>query len=158
MKSLTDTPVLVMGATGFLGSRLLEVLSAKEQANATGIGRNLDRVSHLHGQGVTLEAVDLLNTEALKRVVEGKDIIFHTAAVLDTDPDTAQAVNVEATKKLIQLAGEAGASRFVHVSTVGVYDMPNRTEVDETTPLAIDHPATYLRTQAQAEKRAQNMA
>lgn len=158
MKSLTDIPVLVTGATGFVGSRLSELLSTREKADVTGIGRNLDRVSHLNTQGVALKAVDLLDTDALKSVVEGKDFIFHTAAVLDADPDKAQSVNVEATEHLIQLAGEAGVSRFIHVSTVGTYDMADRDEVDESTPLALEHPATYPRTKAQAEERAQNMA
>lgn len=158
MKSLTDRPVLVTGATGFVGSRLSELLATKEKAEVTGIGRNLNRVSYLTTQGVTLKAVDILDTDALKKVVEGKDIIFHTAAVLDADPDTAQWVNVEATENLIKLAGEAGVSRFIHVSTVGVYDMKNRNEVDESTPLALEHPSTYPRTKAEAEIQAQDAA
>lgn len=158
MKSLVDIPVLVTGATGFVGSRLSELLSIKENADVTGIGRNLDRVSHLEKQGVILRTVDLLDTDALKKVVEDKDIIFHTAAVMDADPDAAQLVNIEATENLVKLAGEAGVARFVHISTVGVYDMKNKNEVDESTPLALEHPATYPRTKAEAEIRAQNMA
>lgn len=158
MKSLVNTPVLVTGATGFVGSRLSELLSTKEEADVTGIGRNLDRVSHLNMQGVTLKAMDLRDTDALKSVVEGKDFIFHAAAVLDADPDTAESVNVETTENLIQLAGEEGVSRVIHVSTAGAYDMADRNEVDESTPLAIKHPATYARTKAEAEIRAQNMA
>lgn len=158
MKSLVDIPVLVTGATGFVGSRLSELLSTTEKADVTGIGRNLDRVSYLRNKQVTLQAVDILDTDALKEVIEGKEIIFHTAAVLDSDPVIAQAVNVEATEKLVKLAGEAGVSRFVHISTVGVYDMKNINEVDESTPLAINHPSNYPRTKAEAEKRAIEMA
>lgn len=158
MESLIDKAVLVTGATGFVGSRLSEILSTKEKADVTGIGRNLDRVAHLNNQGVTLKAMDLLDREALKRVVEGKDVIFHAAAVLGADPDMAQSVNVDATEQLVELAGEAGVSSFIHVSTVGVYDMADRDEVDESTPLALNHPSTYPRTKAQAEKRARQMA
>lgn len=158
MESLIDKAVLVTGATGFVGSRLSEILSTKEKADVTGIGRNLDRVAHLNNQGVTLKAMDLLDREALKRVVEGKDVIFHAAAVLGSDPDMAQSVNVDATEQLVELAGEAGVSSFIHVSTVGVYDMADRDEVDESTPLALNHPSTYPRTKAQAEKRARQMA
>ncbi len=158
MKSLAYIPVLVTGATGFVGSRLSELLSTTEKADVTGIGRNLDRVSYLRDKRVSLQAVDLLDTDVLKKVVEGKKIIFHTAAALDANPDKTQAVNVDATEKLVKLAGEAGVSRFVHVSTVGVYDMKNIKEVDETTPLALKHPSTYPRTKAEAEKRAIDMA
>lgn len=158
MNSLVDTSVLVTGATGFVGSRLSELLATREHANVTGIGRNLDRVAYLNDKGVNLQAVDLLDSDTLKEVVQGQEIIFHTAAVLYADPDKTRAVNVEATKELVKYAGKAGVSRFVHISTVGVYDMKSKKEVDETTPLALDHPSSYPRTKARAEKQAVDMA
>jgi len=158
MKSLENTPVLVTGATGFVGSRLSENLSTNEKANVTGIGRNLDRVSYLKDHGVKLQSADLLNIDALKELVDGKEVVFHTAAALGADPETAHKVNVEATETLVRLAGEAGVLRFVHISTVGVYDMKNLDEVDESAPLALNHSSTYPRTKAEAEKRAIEMA
>ena len=158
MKSLEYTPVLVTGATGFVGSRLSENLSTNEKANVTGIGRNLDRVSYLKDHGVKLQSADLLNIDALKELVDGKEVVFHTAAALGADPETAHKVNVEATETLVRLAGEAGVLRFVHISTVGVYDMKNIDEVDESAPLALNHSSTYPRTKAEAEKRAIEMA
>lgn len=158
MKSLENLPVLVTGATGFVGSRLSEILFNREKAAVTGIGRNIDRVSHLKTNGITWRAIDLLDTSALKKVIKGKKVIFHSAAVLSSDPVLAQSVNVEATESLIKLASEAGVSRFVHVSTVGVYDMKNIDTVDEATSLALDHSSTYPRTKAESEKRAFEMA
>ena len=158
MKSLENTLVLVTGATGFVGSRLSENLSTNEKANVTGIGRNLDRVSYLKDHGVNLQSADLLSTDALKELVDGKEVVFHTAAALGADPETAHKVNVEATETLVRLAGEAGVLRFVHISTVGVYDMKNLDEVDESAPLALNHSSTYPRTKAEAEKRAIEMA
>lgn len=157
MESLVDTSVLVTSATDFVGSRLSKFLSTHENANVTGIGRNLARVPHLKKKGITLEAIDLLDMDTLKGVVEGKDFIFHTAPVLDADPDTAQAVNVEATENLIKFAGEARVSRFIHMSTVGVYDIKGRNEVDESTPLVLNHSSTYPRTKAEAEIQAIEM-
>lgn len=158
MKSLSGKSVLVTGATGFVGSRLAECLAVDEKAVVTGLGRNINRVSHLSDKGISLEKVDLLNTDALKRVVEGQEFIFHTAAVLGGEPEMARAINVKATEDLVRFAGEAGVSRFIHISTVGAYDMSGRTKVDETTPLALDHPSTYPRTKAQAEKSATEIA
>lgn len=158
MDSLAGKQVLVTGATGFVGSRLSEILSQREQAAVTGIGRNLNRVAYLEDLGITLKALDLLNTEELREVVKGKDIIFHTAAALNADPEIAQSVNVEATEQLVKLAGEVGVSRFIHVSTVGVYDMTDREEVDESAPLALGHPSIYPRTKAEAEMRARSAA
>ena len=158
MKSLKNTSILVTGATGFVGSRLSELLSTREKAKVTGTGRNLDRVSYLKDHGVDLQAADLLNEDAMKDLVEGKEIVIHTAAALQADAKTAQKVNVEATETLVRLAGEAGVSRFVHVSTVGACDMTNLKLVDETAPLALNHSSTYPRTKAEAEKRANEIA
>ncbi len=158
MKSLVNMPILVTGATGFVGSRLTEILFTKEKADVTGIGRNTDRVSHLALQGVKLKSVDLLDEDAVMDVVKGKKFIFHSAAFLDADPVAAQKVNVDATENLIRMAAEAGVSRFIHVSTVGVYDMEGLNVVDETTPLALKHLSVYPRTKAEAEFRAKKMA
>ncbi|MFC3416123.1 NAD-dependent epimerase/dehydratase family protein [Algoriphagus hitonicola] len=154
MKSLKNTPVLVTGATGFVGSRLSELLATREEAQVTGIGRNLDRVSYLKNMGVVLQAADILDEEALKKWVKGKDIVIHTAAALVADLAMAQKVNVDATETLIRLAAEAGVSRFVHVSTVGACDMTNLTLVEESAPLALNHSSVYPKTKAEAEKRA----
>ena len=142
--------------TGFLGSRCAEQLAACEGAFVTGIGRKLGRVDDLRKEhGIELTKVDLANNPpALKRAVKEQDIVIHTAAVMGGDPETAKKINTEATERLVRLAGETGARRFVHVSTVGAYDMTNHSTVDESVPLAVDHPAPYPRTKARAEKRA----
>lgn len=155
---LLGTPVLVTGATGFIGSRLAERLATEQGADVTGIGRELGRVAWLGERGVKLAPVDLGDTAAMERAVQGKEVVFHAAAVLDADAKMAQAVNVEATERLVRLAAQAGVRRVVHVSTVGVYDMADRAVVGEQTPLALDHPATYPRTKARAEKRAFELA
>lgn len=158
METLKGKSVLVTGATGFIGSRLAERLSVQEEAKVTGAGRNFERISGLRNQNIALVSLDIRNSEELEKVIEGKDTIFHTAAVMDTDPATAEAVNIAATEALVRLAAKAGVRRIVHISTVGAYDMSNKTEVDESTALALNHPATYPRTKAEGEKRAFDIA
>lgn len=158
MQSITGKTILVTGATGFVGSRLTEVLSQEQGVTITALGRNLDRIRHLRDKGVHLVSLDIRSIESLEGVVEGHDLVFHTAAVMDADPGVARQVNEEATAKLVQIAGESGVSRLIHMSTVGAYDMPVEMEVDETTPLALNHPATYPRTKARGENRATQIA
>jgi UDP-glucose 4-epimerase len=158
MRSFEGVQILVTGATGFVGSRLSEILSTNEKAKVTGVGRNLDRAFYLSKHGVDLQAVDLMNADGLKELVKGKEIVFHTAAILGSDPEVAQIVNVEATETLVKLAGESGVKRFVHVSTVGACDMAGLKVVDETASLALDHSSTYPRTKAEAEIRATEVA
>lgn len=158
MASLNGKKVLVTGATGFLGSRLAEVLADQEEAFVTGIGRDLDRVSYLRDKGVELKKIDLLNFEELESIVRGHQVVFHSAAAMDTDHELGHKINVEATRKLLEFSAKAGVSRFVHVSTVGVYDAPLTGAIEESTPLAKDHPSMYARTKARAEIIARDMA
>ncbi len=144
-------PILVTGATGFIGGALARRL-AREGAAVTGTGRDLTKAAALRAEGVELVSADLRDPGSLPALVEGRELVFHAAAALQADPETARAVNVEATEALARAAAEAGVRRFVHVSTVGVYDMEGRDAVDETAPLAVDHPATYPRTKARAEE------
>jgi nucleoside-diphosphate-sugar epimerase len=156
--SLKGKKVLVTGATGFLGSRLAEILADEEGASVTGMGRNLDKVAYLKDKGITLIKADLQNKDELREAVSGQDIVFHSAASLNGDHKTGQKINVDATRTLVELSGKAGVSRFVHVSTVGVYDMPQHGAIDESYPLAVNHPSMYARTKARAEKAVREMA
>lgn len=157
MDTLSGKRVLLTGATGFLGSALAERL-LEEGARVTGLGRNLDRVSYIEKKGVELKKIDIRDKKALKNVIAGQEIIFHTAAVMDSDAETARAVNVEATEDLTRYAAGSGVSRCIFVSTVGAYDMEGKQEVDENTLLALDHPANYPRTKARAEVNAREIA
>lgn len=154
MESLEGKQVLVTGASGFLGARVSEILVQQQGAVVTGLGRDFGKVGQLREAGVNLVAADLTDSGALKAQVKGMDVVIHAAAALQADAETAQKINVEATEALVRLAAEAGVKRFVHVSTVGVYDMGPLARVPESTPLAVSHPSTYPRTKAQAEQRA----
>jgi nucleoside-diphosphate-sugar epimerase len=93
--SLSGTPVLVTGATGFIGSRLVEYLATREGAVVTGLGRDLARVAGLRDQGVELVEMDLRAPSDLEEVLAGTELAFHVAGMADAE--TARAVNVEAT-------------------------------------------------------------
>lgn len=153
MSSLEGQQALVTGATGFIGSRLCERLVGKG-AGVRGMGRRLKRAAHLGEQGVELMHVDLGKARKgnLQDLVRDCDVIFHAAAATGADPAVAEAINVEASVRIARAAMDEGVQRFVHLSTVGVYDMTDLRVVEEDVPLAVDHPAAYPRTKARAER------
>ena len=70
-----------------------------------------------------------LVTEPLRELVEGQEIVFHLVAAMggaSGDPEVAQALNVAAGEHLVRGAAEAGAERFVQVSSMAVYGAPDR--------------------------------
>ncbi|MBZ9728390.1 NAD(P)-dependent oxidoreductase [Salegentibacter sp. JZCK2] len=152
--NLSDSRVLVTGATGFIGSRLSERLANKENAQVVGVGRDLKRAKALKKHNVEFKKLDLTDPIVLKESLKGVEILFNCAGALSADPSIAELVNVKATNEMIKAASEAGVKRFVHISTVGVYDMKGISVVDESTPLALDHPSSYPRTKARGEKIA----
>jgi UDP-glucose 4-epimerase len=111
--------ILVTGATGLVGARLLPRL----------VEAGLDCRALVRGGkevpvGVSAVEGDILDPESLGPALTGVTAIIHLAAVLRT-PDTDQIwkVNVEGTRNLIDAAkAQAPDARFIMASTGLVYD------------------------------------
>jgi nucleoside-diphosphate-sugar epimerase len=108
--------ILITGAAGFVGRRLVEALAASgEQVVA------LDRVETKPQAGVTRLIADLLKPETYESALAGVDCVIHLAAVTGKAPRAAyKAVNVDATKALIAACERAGVKRLVLMSSIAV--------------------------------------
>ena len=111
--------VLVTGGAGFLGSRVVELLSetTKNRVLAVDVVENARSEELAHLPGVQFRALDLRNVEALEPVVTEADAIVHLAAVrtqaAKARPKDAHDVNVGTTYDLLSLATRHGHTRFV---------------------------------------------
>lgn len=116
---------LITGVNGQLGYDLAK------QAIALGYSvLGLGREEQSDIAGIEYQTVDLLDVSALQAVVEAfhPKVIFHCAAWTAVDLaedaehfETVRAINVEATRRLAQLAKYLGA-KLVYVSTDYVFD------------------------------------
>ena len=159
--SLTESPVLVTGASGFIGGRLAERLAAEDKASVVGAGRSFPDEAKLHSAGVTIHRADVRDTSAMERLCEGKRVVFHLAAWLERGKGgeaDAYAVNVDATRALVTAAARAGCERFVLVSTISVYGLPATDQVDESVPIDVTQGDLYGRTKALGEEAAREAA
>jgi nucleoside-diphosphate-sugar epimerase len=111
--------ILVTGATGLVGARLLPRLV--EDGHDC---RALVRRPGLVSRDVTEAIGDLSDVESLVLAVTGVEAIVHLAAVFrTTDTDLIWKVNLDGTRNLIVAAQEhAPSSRFIMASTAHVYD------------------------------------
>jgi len=126
--------VALTGATGFTGGALARRL-LRDGHSVRALARGARR---LDGMGGSLEAVEgeLTDPNALARLVEGADTVFHVAAMYRSEapPEEFFRVNTGSTRDLLAAARAAGVRRFVHVSTAGVHGHVERTPGDENSP------------------------
>ena len=122
-------PVLVTGASGFVGGRLAEVL-AGEGEQVTVLARPSSDLRHLSAispERLRVVRGDLTDHESLIEAVRDVTQIFHCAAA-STDWAATEVYlgsNVRGTEMLLAAAIEAPRlQRFIHVSTTDVYGYP----------------------------------
>ncbi len=132
----TDKKILVTGGTGFTGSHLCDRLVA-DGCRVRALVRDPNRCGHLAELGIELVQGDLRDKASLQRAVEGIDTVYHVAALFRPENVSRQDMwdaNVHGTQHLMDASIEAGVTRFVHCSTVGVHGDIKRPPANEDTP------------------------
>ncbi len=115
--------ILVTGASGFVGSALVQALADAGHYSIRAAVRR-ERLSFAAGiEGVVVGEIGP-DTE-WQDALSGVDVVIHTAAQAhnkDTaSPDGYQRVNAQGTVHLARQAAAAGVRRFIFISTVGVH-------------------------------------
>ncbi|MBK8914255.1 MAG: NAD-dependent epimerase/dehydratase family protein [Phycisphaerales bacterium] len=149
---------LVTGATGLLGSHIVEQLRRRNQPVRALVRRGSDR-SWLQSQGVEFAEGDVTDRASLDAACRGCDVVYHSAAkVGDWGPwEDFQRVTIDGTRNTVEAAIAAGVRRFVHVSSISTYGYHTREEtIDETYPLGykVYRWAYYTRSKIIAEEIA----
>lgn len=91
--------------------------------------RDRKRAMSLQEAGVSLLKGDVRDPSAVRAAVSSIDIVYHLAAVFRTaghSDSEYRDVHVDGTRLLIEASAQAGVSRFVHCSTVGVHGSVDR--------------------------------
>jgi nucleoside-diphosphate-sugar epimerase len=137
--------VLVLGASGFIGKRIVNALAASDWATPIAASRHPKSTV---GSLIETLAVDATNESALKSAMTNVDAVVNCVA------GNADAITQSA-KILFATAGHMTASpRVVHLSSLAAYGSTTG-PVDEAAPLLGDLDA-YSAAKATAEKYAAN--
>jgi len=144
--------MLVTGATGFIGSLLIDRLLERGD-EVTAFARRTADVSSLELKGVRVVTGDVRNEREVESAVSGCGIVYHLARAKGHGArplSEVKAVNVDGTRNVARAATRAGADRIVYASSAAVYgSRPKRIPVLEDDPLNPDSP--YARSKAEAE-------
>lgn len=104
----------ITGATGFVGSRMLDLaVRGGYDVHALTRRKQDDR------PGVTWVGGALDDSESLAELCAGADMVLHIAGVVNA-PDRAgfESGNVAGTLAVVEAAKQAGINRFIHVSSL----------------------------------------
>lgn len=152
MSSSSPKTLFVTGATGLVGGHVVEEALARGHrvralVRATSDTRKLDE------WGVEKILGDLEDREALAKGVDGADWVFNCAAKVGDwgTLEEFRRLNVEALRLLLDAAAQAKVEKFVHVSSLGVYEGRDHFGTDETTPPAAQSLDAYTRSKTEAE-------
>jgi len=126
--------VLVTGATGFIGGRLVERLFLEEGAKVRTLVRDFRKASRIARFPVEMIGGDILDGETVVNAVEGCEVIFHCAYDFSGSAKHKEQVSVVGTENLCRAALKHGVRRLVHVSTISVYGSTADGDLDETSP------------------------
>lgn len=127
----------VTGATGFLGSHLVEALLAGGH-EVRALARDPGKARHLDPR-VEVFTGDICDRGVLDAMSEGCDWVFHTVSnfrVASGPPESYHRINVEGTRTALEAAAVAGVKRFIHCSTIGVHGDVRETPASEDAPFS----------------------
>jgi len=129
--------VLVTGANGFLGTRIVDAARAQGLDVRASVRPAAD-VSHLRWDGVEVVRGDLRSRADALALVEGCDAVIHSAAALAGGLHERLLGTVVTTENLLAAMEETAVDRLVLVSSYSVYDydrMMPFAVLDEDSPI-----------------------
>jgi len=143
--------IVVVGATGNVGTSLLAALSGDDRVEEiVGIARRRPGIEFERTRWVCAD----ITRDDLTAAFRGADAVVHLAWLIQPshDRNTTRAVNVEGSRRVFEAAAAAGVSSLVYASSVGAYSPgPKDRRVDESWPTGGIPTSFYSRDKAAVE-------
>jgi nucleoside-diphosphate-sugar epimerase len=146
--------LLVTGATGFLGFRVIEQLATESEVSSIiATGREIRKHHHFIHPKVIYKLGDLCDQKLVQELVKDVDHIVHAAAL--SSPwgrfEEFEQANLTVVKNIIKVA-QASVKRIVFISTPSVYfDNTDRLNISEKDALPSKFINAYAHTKRLAE-------
>ena len=117
-------PVLVVGATGFLGGKVVDELLNRGKSVRALVRATTD-ASRLESRGVEIARGDMLDLDSLVAAMQGADAVITTAAGYTRGGKNADDIDTIGNANLAEAAKQAGVRRFVLTSILTSDQTPN---------------------------------
>jgi nucleoside-diphosphate-sugar epimerase len=135
----------VTGANGFIGRAVMARL-ALSGIESCGVDLHADPAR-------AVVAGDIAREGVWQRHATGCDLVFHTAAVVSNAAPAVdhRRITVEGVRHVLDAAVQAGASRFIHVSSIAAYGLDFRSERREDDVISVFSGFPYCDAKAASE-------
>ena len=147
---MSERKILVTGAGGFIGGRMVEVLHTLGVGTVRAGLRRWSSGARVGRFPVEMVKCDVRSAEEVRAAMDGVTHVIH-CAVGD------HVTTVEGTRNVMRAALASGVQRVVHLSTIDVYGKPASGEIDESHPVVRTGEA-YGDSKIEAEQVCQEMA
>lgn len=114
--------VLVTGATGFIGSHLVDALLARGDEVRILVRRS-SNIEKFKRKNIEIVFGDIRDVASLKKATEDIDVVYHLAALLggpNVTSEELREVNVRGTKIILEASAANNAKRFLYLSAGAV--------------------------------------
>ncbi|MFH1413978.1 MAG: NAD(P)-dependent oxidoreductase [Candidatus Omnitrophota bacterium] len=147
--------ILVTGATGFIGSRIIERLYFEtKDSQISAMVRNFNKIARISRfDKVNLIKADILNSEEVNKATENIDIILYTIYGNAGTPEQQREVNVKGLDNICKAALKNSVKKIVYLSTISVYGNQNLSVFSEDSPMK-SNGEVYTDSKIEAEKLA----
>ena len=147
---------LITGASGFVGTHVAEACLRRGWPIHL-LARPTSYLRHLENQpGVTVFRGELHDPPSVRQALADVDAVIHCAAkVGDWGPfEEYRRANVDSLRVLLDACKGMALSRFIHMSSLGVYPAGHHHGTDETMPLPRKHRDGYTQSKVESERLA----
>jgi nucleoside-diphosphate-sugar epimerase len=128
-----ESTILVTGASGFLGSRIVERLVLERRAKVRVLVRSFGRASSIATLPVDWRRGDITDLAAVKDAAIGCEAVIHCASRIEAGVAPKSTSTYVGTRIAATACAHAKA-RFIHISSCSVYGIPSTSVVDEAAP------------------------
>src|SRR3954471_19874995 len=143
--------VVVTGASGNVGTSVLEALGAEPQVEEiVGIARRVPEAAMAKVEWIGADITE----DSLTPIFDGADAVIHLAWAIQPsrDESVTERINVEGSRRVFETTAAAGVPALVHASSVGAYSPgPKQRRVDESWPVGGIKTSFYSRHKAACE-------
>jgi nucleoside-diphosphate-sugar epimerase len=150
--SFNNKTILVTGATGFVGGRLVELLAQHSSAKIKVLVRDYGKAMRIGRYPVEFIKGDINDADAVNKAVQYCEYVFHCAYGNKGSAESRNAVNIEGTMNVLQASHRVGVTSFVFLSTISVYGLNAAARLDEKSTSSPNTEDSYAVSKLEAER------